>query len=428
VAPACLLLASSLSCGGGDDGREEVIGEGASPIVDGAPSGAEHDASVLVIYDFGEASFIYCGGVLLAPNVLATPRHCITITSEAPYACDAKGEPVADGGGGGYVLEDLEPENIKVYATNLPHSIVEAPPMARGTQIIHDGSQTLCSHDIAFVILDREIDTVPRVQMRLDSQPAFEEAITAVGWGKTDGSNPTLVVGRTFSTNLPIIQVGPMLADPDAEGLEPVPRTFYTGPALCEGDSGSTAFAESGAVLGLGVRALGYDILAPDPCDIATIRSVFMQIAPFKELIVEAFAAAGQELWLEGEPPLGSIEDGEACTAGRLCASGVCGFDEGVEEGICTRACSSDADCSEGSECRASSDGGGTVCMPAPPDDDLPSDPGNGALPGDDESCAMQAGRARSSAGLSLLALAALAALGRRRRAKRAARGLHRAP
>jgi hypothetical protein len=351
----------ALGCGIADPAPERAS-EAATPVVGAGLSGPEHDATVLVIYGYDPetpAAFLLSSGVLLAPNVLVTARHAVVdaspenFVSVEPYACSISGEPIDDGNGGGRVVVDGDPSRIKVYLGNVVHDVVGAEPAARGVAIFDDGSTTLCSHDIAFVLLDRAIEGVPPVQLRWTTPPEVEEEVTLVAWGKTQGNALVYEPQSHISDPLPIIAVGPETPDPTATDQGTMARSFETGPAVCHGDSGGGAFDENGLLLGIAVQYNGSGATPeePDPCAVSTNESVYLQLAAFPDVIDEVFAAAGAVPWREGSPEPGTIANGEACSAGYDCISGVCGTEAGSTQGVCTTACTNDTECQGGQEC-----------------------------------------------------------------------------
>jgi trypsin len=361
VAPL-LLAALALGCGAGDT-ADEGVGAVTQPVVAGELSGPELEATVLVVFDYEPATpgaFLLGSGVLIAPNVIVTARHNIVdssppnYTNSAPYICGGDGEPVEDGNGGGYVSAEGAAENIKVYVGNLLHDVVGSAPAARGVQVFDDASPTLCSHDIAFVLLDRAIEEVRPVQLRWSTPPAVGESIELVGWGMTDGGAMEFAPLSHYLDDLPIIAVGPEIPDPTQVDGQTVPRTFETGPGICHGDSGGSALDEDGMLLGIALRFTGMvSPNAPDPCAVSTNESVFIQVRLFADQLDEVLAAAGQVAWLEGSPEPGSVSAGEACGADYDCKSGLCQQRE--SGGVCGRACQSDADCSQGDVCHTES-------------------------------------------------------------------------
>ena len=237
-----------------------------------------------------------------------------------------------------------------MYIGNVLHDPVTEPPAARGVQIFDDDNPGLCSHDIALVLLDREIESVPPVQLRAITPPAVDELITLVAWGRTNGGNVPYQPRSHYVSGIPITAVGPL--QPDGTFTGAMARAFMTGPVGCFGDSGGGAFDVEGRLVGIETLFAGVlDPYAPDPCATSTNATVYLQLASFRNFVETTFTTAGQAPWLEGSPRPGSVALGEACSADHDCESGVCGIEQG-EEGSCTTACASDADCSSGQECR----------------------------------------------------------------------------
>jgi hypothetical protein len=358
IAP--LLLSTLLGCSAADDSDPSRVAESIAAITDGSLSPAEHDASVLIVMDLGDNGGETCSGVLIAPNLVLVAHACLAEVSPGSYSCSANGEPIVDGEGGGFIVSERDVTDAKVYVTNARHQIMDAPPAARGVELFTDGGDTLCSHDFGVLLLDDEIDTevVPRVQLRLDTQVAVGERVEVIGWGMKKSNESFTPIERNFKSGVPITTVGPLLADPGATGEGTVPRTFTTGPALCLGDSGAMVRAESGAVAGMGVRYFGAPVgPGVDGCSMSQTQSVYMQLAPFRDVIDEAFAASGYEPWLEGDPPLASVAEGGACSSDQLCQSEVCGQREGDATGVCTKTCSINGDCAADQTCQSGLDG-----------------------------------------------------------------------
>jgi MYXO-CTERM domain-containing protein len=134
------------------------------------------------------------------------------------------------------------------------------------------------------------------------------------------------------------------------------PNEFETGEVVCEGDSGGPALdSQTGAIIGVVSR--GGNGLPQDPNDPSAnclgARNLYTQVSPFKDLILEAFSAAGATPWLEGQPNPSAAPFGGACSQPSDCQSNQClgGGDGGA--GVCTADCSMAA-CPAGYDCRKS--------------------------------------------------------------------------
>ena len=383
------------------------IASPAAAIVGGGISPAEHDASVFLVYDYdGDLNGDWCSGTLLAPNLVATARHCVEETSESSYACGANGEPMG-ANGGGMVIGEREPIKVKVFAGNENH-LIDQIPDARGAQILTDNSNTLCSHDIAIVVLDRAIDYV-RQPLQLEP-PERGEMVTAVGWGNPNPGVVMWQLGRTYLTNLPVIDVGATVADPSLEGIGIVPRTFYTGPAICFGDSGATAYNDQLSIIGVGVRTVAAPGGISTICSNPTARSQYMQLGPFADLIEEAHDVAGQDIWLEGEPTLASVAVGNACSADKFCSSDACVLDADGDSGVCATVCSADIECA-GQICEDRGHAIGSVCVNALPE---PAEAAEPAASSDAGGCSVSAPKDGSLGWLLIVSLLGFSLSGRR--------------
>lgn len=264
-----------------------------SAIIKGTDSSAEQNAVVLVMhYDaikVGGAA-AGCTGTLLTPRLVLTARHCVAET-DPTAACDAAGNPTFGGG----VRGDHAPSKIHAFiGTERPDFLSGLDQGARGAELIDDASNTLCNHDIALILLDRALPGAKLAPIRLDEGPRKDESVRVVGWGVTDKSSdpPT----RQQRAGVKVVEVGP------AEGLGPA--EFRLGESGCAGDSGGPAFAEStGAVLGVLSRGgNGANAPAGSAEGCLDAENVFTSAAKYKDLVLSAYAKAGQEPWLEGQP------------------------------------------------------------------------------------------------------------------------------
>jgi secreted trypsin-like serine protease len=95
---------------------------------------------------------------------------------------------------------------------------------------------------------------------------------------------------------VPILDVGPSEDTPSNE--------FVVGEAICSGDSGGPALSEQGAVIGV-VSNGGNGNFDPDRPELGCIgpdtTNTYTRLAPFDELIAEAFELAGAKPTLESD-------------------------------------------------------------------------------------------------------------------------------
>jgi MYXO-CTERM domain-containing protein len=353
VSLAVLSLLSACSSApevGSADGRTE---EARSAVIRGKSSDGSQDAVVMLVhYDPAAQGVGSCTGTLLAPNLVLTARHCVADTDEGA-ACKSDGTPIA----GGVVGKTHPASSLYVFTgtqrPNFEGGRVE--PDGRGKKIFDDGGKNICNHDIALVLLEAPIKDAQIMPVRLESDVTVGELITAVGWGVTDKT--TMPQTRQQRKDVKITSVGP---DDSTRGDVP-PNEFEVGEAICSGDSGGPAIAEdTNSVVGVvsrGGNASGGDGTDPASNCIGG-TNLYTKISPFKDLLVQAFEAAGAEPWIEGGPDPRKAKAKEPCSTNDDCRSALCLPDPSADGAdTCAEDCSSTQECSvEGEVCTTEED------------------------------------------------------------------------
>jgi hypothetical protein len=279
----------------------------AQPVIGGKASGPEDDATVQLITPSGT-----CSGILVAPNLVATARHCIAIADRnAVVRCSSDGTALTDDM---VLIADHELSDIRFYVGDSYYVGDDSPELvvAYAQELFSTNSDTICRNDLALVVLDRDLEGIEPVAMRLFSGVSLEERMSVVGYGMTAEEG---VGGRHRRDDVKVLDVGESEYSGAASSL--VDRTFALGPGACKGDSGGPALAESGAVVGV------FSLAGSDDCAVTTTQNVYTQLAPFRDLILEAFDAAGGEPWFEGEPAPGDEpKRSSGCAVGCPAAGG----------------------------------------------------------------------------------------------------------
>ena len=281
VLGAAVLLTTpffAAGCGSDGDGTRERLGTRSDAIVGGQPSTPEDDFVVFLAH-LGDPTST-CGATLVAPNLVVTAKHCVYAYAENASTCDGTGLPVANGEGGGYVGAPIKLPELAFYGgADAKNRVVNGKeaPAAVGARVIDDKSVYLCSHDLAYVVLDRPMTGLPIGKLRLGERPKPDTAFAVAGWGAVEDRVKPLF--RQRRTSMIIARVGPV--EPNAGAVPP--RTFEGGPGPCTGDSGSPAFVlATGTALGVTARGLGFVLNDPvSPCAPSTVTSSFVDIVDF---------------------------------------------------------------------------------------------------------------------------------------------------
>jgi hypothetical protein len=250
------------------------------PIIKGEPSGPRQDAVVMI--QIGDEGF--CSGTLVAPNLVLTARHCVARTDEA-IDCAPDGSALE----GGKIGRDYAPEDLVIFGTKTEDKQAARPgklrALARGALIMHDGARNLCNHDLAFLVLDREVAGIKSAPLGMGDSLREGQRVTAVGWGLTAKSELPAV--RMQRQDVSILDVGP--------SRQTSSNHFVVGESICGGDSGGPALSRTGAVMGVvshGGNGRYNPFLPALSCVGGRTRNVYTRVAGFARLVREAFAEA----------------------------------------------------------------------------------------------------------------------------------------
>jgi hypothetical protein len=211
---------------------------------------------------------------MVAPNLVLTARHCIAQAITAMPACDSMGRSH----NGAHLGGDLDPSLIGVYTG--PHvSVLSDPPRAHGIQTVHPSTRVLCDSDVAFVVLDRNLDDVTILPMRLDGAIESGDWVMPVGFG---GGRANLIGTRMPRGATAVLTVGPGANNHTGAVLGP--HEFEVDTATCRGDSGGPAIdVRTGEIVGVVSRG--------GSCE-ASGNHVYTRVDSYSELAQLAMAVA----------------------------------------------------------------------------------------------------------------------------------------
>jgi len=274
-----------------------------------SPAGSIEDAVLLLRTEL-DGDELICSASLVAKNLALTARHCVSYLGRGIFSCTAQGELVSLDSGAGELGTHLEASSIEFYSGATPRS----KPVAYGKEILSTLSATICMNDLAFVVLDRNVD-LPVLPLRLEGQAERGEFVTLVGYGLDDAMSKSGKLDyetqpRTRNAELVIAEVGPAESGQQISTVPPG-SLLVEGPAGCLGDSGGPLLArETGAALGV------YSLLGAETCLEPQARHLFTNVPLFPLLTKQAFTAAGSEPTPEPSGDDGGAGEGPGNTGG----------------------------------------------------------------------------------------------------------------
>jgi Trypsin len=358
-----LVLAEMAGCGGAEPSADPT-GYSTSAIENGTVDAA-HTFAVGIVQTGSRVSF--CSGALLAPNLVATARHCVVEPTSAEIDCSVS-----------VFGPTRSPSNFHVTTQT---QITQTGDFAGVSKIVvptGSDQNKLCGNDIALLILDRNIQlaqyVVPAIDPPMTDHVAYSTHVTAIGYGIT---SPTDTNGATAGVRRMKQNVG-LVCIPNDTGFRPTcfndptaskvlsPNEFVSGDAsTCEGDSGSGAYDQAsfdqGKWVSFGVLSRG----AVSPDNTTCIEPIYTRFDAWGPLLIDA---ANQAAAMGGYKVASwalQLQDGAPCSADRECVSKNC-LSQDTKNFVCASPCSSGA-CAVGFNCTQG------FCLPTPPPARAPS-------------------------------------------------------
>lgn len=183
-----------------------------------------------------------CSGALVGKNLVLTARHCVSRSLTTTPSCDARGQSR----NGVHLDDDVDPQAISIYGGPVAHPS-EDEPLARATRTLHPVGNVLCDADVAFLVLDRQVDELPVLPMRLLGSVQEGDIVVPIGFG---GGYAQSVGTRVPRGRSAVIALGPRANVETGAVLGP--REFEVDSATCRGDSGGPAIdARTGEIVGV---------------------------------------------------------------------------------------------------------------------------------------------------------------------------------
>jgi secreted trypsin-like serine protease len=259
------------ACAAPSSGSAEsaIVGRTRQKIVNGVPSTAAQDATVMLTQN-GELA---CTATLITPNLILTARHCVSNLDESTECGSSKSEMA-----------------VTSFGVALGVDASGSSSVAKGKRLFVPSTKSLCGADIALIQLDKDLKENKRAVVRFTKFKVGEKT-TAVGYG--DDGTGDVTPGRFQRTGVQIVALGPKTNSykaRDGQSLQvDVPEgDVQTTESTCFGDSGGPLFDADGQVVG--VTSRGID----DAC--IDRPTIWTGIPQHEQFIRDAAEAAGHPL------------------------------------------------------------------------------------------------------------------------------------
>jgi Trypsin len=284
-----VFLATACGTSRGVDERTAVT---IQAIQDGVADTSDQYSFVVAVFENSQQAGL-CSGSLLAPNLVATARHCVTALS-GPKEIDC----AASTFGSDLPVGDLLVTNDAKLSSETRFVGVSRIVVPTGAQ-----QTKVCGNDIALLILDQNIAlsqyVVPAINPPM-SDPRYSISVTAIGYGidsPLDTTGMTAGIRRVREN----VRLACVPNDPSFLGCYdgPIvseflaPDEFVSGDAsTCDGDSGSGAFDQGsfdrGAWVSFGVLSRG----AVDADSGTCVQPIYSRFDAWAQLLVDGVTQA----------------------------------------------------------------------------------------------------------------------------------------
>ncbi len=308
---------------------ESYIDVQASEVVHGAVSRGHDSAVVAVVVGENDA----CSGVLIAPDLVLTARHCISRTTgraECPHDGPA-------------IQAERDPGDLKIL---VGESLRDGVISAHGAAIVTELSTDLCDDDIAVIVLDRALAS-PKASSLSTGAVLSAQRVRTVRFEPVDA-----------------VSAAGLKRVREHVSVSGAQRKHFTVAEERGGNGhggGAALDEDTGAVLGVLSRG------APSAGGVAG-TNIYSRVDAHPGLFTRALNHPARASRV-GIPKPGSIapasDVGVACARASDCATSICVHD--ASGSYCTRTCAQGDGCPRGYRCRAGASGGPTnVCQHVP--------------------------------------------------------------
>jgi len=360
LAMGLLGLGWAAGCGSSDPSSKSAfgpLGSESSAIQDGTAD-TTHQFAVGIV-QMTNQTVAFCSGVLLAPNLVATARHCVSQLQSPQIDCTSSA-----------FVSTYPPTDI--FVTTDP-TITMSGHFVTVASIHVPPQTTVCGNDIALLILSKSIQlpqyVTPTITPPMTDHQLYTTATTAIGYGV---DTPLDTMGTSAGTRRIKQDVNLVCIPNDTTFpnclLDPTWLQFATvnefegGDGTCDGDSGSGAYDQGsfdkGNWVAFGVLSRG----GVSPEGGTCMGSIYTRFDAWASLLIET---ANQAAKLGGYAPpswTGSsacLANAGVCLQDSDCCSVNCVSHDNVT--FACSACDANNPCNTGFGCQ------GGVCVATAP-------------------------------------------------------------
>src|SRR3569623_757952 len=257
--------------------------------IQGGTDDTTHSFAVGIIIQMAAGTAL-CSGALLAPNLVATARHCVAaIPAGGAVTCpDTKFGAVTSASN---IIVSTDASVLTSAAKHIGVSKVIVPSGTDQTAV--------CGNDIALLILSQNVSLPAYVTPVLDppmtDHTRYSPTITAIGYGVSSATDMTGASAGTRRIKqdvaLACIPNDPTFTNCYPSRSFPMPAAeFASGTATCEGDSGSDAYEQANFDAG---RWVGFGVLSRGASQGSTcLGGIYTRFDAWSSLIIDAATQA----------------------------------------------------------------------------------------------------------------------------------------
>lgn len=239
------------------------------------------DAIVQVNVD-APGLFTFCNGIAIAPNLVLTEANCVAVPFvEFDFtlpSCRSTGAPVEDGSFELRYSQITDPSAISLRGKTEPLESMVA-------EVFVSRASSPCTPDIALLRVEPGLD-VPVVALRLEGESPVDEEVSISGFELGSGGAELLETEATIAEVTS--QVG-------SDQLPP--RSLLLSGNACTVEGGAVFARSTSALLGV-IQQSDLTI----NCAPVTSHPLALQLAPFREFLLETASDANAALIAERRP------------------------------------------------------------------------------------------------------------------------------